>query len=100
MATQVKVVSFFVLGLLLLSANGGHGRLLKEEQKECALTSSRFHGGEDVKGVDSFEVVFKELSLEAVKNSGPSPGGGGHRFEKVDTLGGVKKSGPSPGEGH
>ncbi|GLT78857.1 hypothetical protein SLA2020_503760 [Shorea laevis] len=42
---------------------------------------------------------FKGFSLEAVKQSGPSPGEG-IKFAEKRTLGGVKNSGPSPGEGH
>ncbi|PIA62125.1 hypothetical protein AQUCO_00200255v1 [Aquilegia coerulea] len=42
----------------------------------------------------------KYLNLGAMKKSGPSPGGKGHRLYVIDGLGGMKKSGPSPGEGH
>ncbi|KAI8535021.1 hypothetical protein RHMOL_Rhmol10G0142500 [Rhododendron molle] len=40
------------------------------------------------------------LSLGAIKNSGPSPGGGNHHLINSQTLGGVKDSGPSPGTGN
>ncbi|GLT76701.1 hypothetical protein SLA2020_483450 [Shorea laevis] len=48
--------------------------------------------------------VFKGMSLEAVKVSGPSPGVG-HRYKNLETLGLgnkviIKDSGPSPGQGH
>ncbi|GKV43190.1 hypothetical protein SLEP1_g50512 [Rubroshorea leprosula] len=48
--------------------------------------------------------MFKGLSLDAVKVSGPSPGVG-HRYKNLQTLGLgnkaiIKNSGPSPGEGH
>lgn len=46
------------------------------------------------------EDFFAGLSLGAIKQSGPSPGGDGHAFTNVDTLGGIKDSGPSPGVGH
>ncbi|XAR51319.1 hypothetical protein NMG60_11005917 [Bertholletia excelsa] len=39
---------------------------------------------------------LKGLSLGAVKDSGPSPGGG-HPFADSQTFGDVKESGPSPG---
>ncbi|XAR51318.1 hypothetical protein NMG60_11005915 [Bertholletia excelsa] len=38
----------------------------------------------------------KGLSLGAIKDSGPSPGGG-HPFADSRTSGDVKESGPSPG---
>lgn len=38
-------------------------------------------------------------SIGSIKQSGPSPGGEGHKF--TDSLGGIKQSGPSPsGPGH
>ncbi|OVA03723.1 hypothetical protein BVC80_1431g39 [Macleaya cordata] len=53
------------------------------------------------------KVVYKyfanHLALGAIKESGPSPGGKGHRFTgttTTDALGVKKNSGPSPGEGH
>ncbi|KAL6964050.1 hypothetical protein U1Q18_035106, partial [Sarracenia purpurea var. burkii] len=46
----------------------------------------------------SFRTV-EELSVKAMKNSGPSPGDG-HKYKQLKTLGMVKQSGPSPGEGH
>ncbi|KAF7828678.1 PAMP-induced secreted peptide 2-like [Senna tora] len=44
---------------------------------------------------------FDWLSLGAIKQSGPSGGGEGHKFTNTETLGGIKDSGPSPsGPGH
>ncbi|CAH8263211.1 unnamed protein product [Arabidopsis lyrata] len=45
---------------------------------------------------------FDGLSLGAIKESGPSSGGEGHRFvDRSETLGYGKHSGPSPsGPGH
>ncbi|GFY86600.1 hypothetical protein Acr_05g0002390 [Actinidia rufa] len=44
---------------------------------------------------------FKGISIGAViKDSGPSPGGGNHRFINAQTLGGIKDSGPSPSTGN
>ncbi|GMN34505.1 hypothetical protein TIFTF001_004729, partial [Ficus carica] len=42
---------------------------------------------------------FDGLSLESIKQSGPSPSGEGHRFADGQTLVGIKNSGPSPGQG-
>lgn len=44
--------------------------------------------------------VFDWLSLGAIKQSGPSGPGVGHKFSNAETLGGIKDSGPSPGQGH
>lgn len=46
------------------------------------------------------EDFFEGLSLGAIKESGPSAGGDGHKFVNSDTLGGIKNSGPAPGDGH
>lgn len=48
------------------------------------------------------EVVgfVEDLSVEALKTSGPSPPGKGHKRMEVYALGGIKDSGPSPGQGH
>ncbi|KAL0733743.1 hypothetical protein Bca4012_009953 [Brassica carinata] len=45
---------------------------------------------------------FDGLSLGAIKESGPSPGGEGHKFvDRSEPLVYVKQSGPSPsGPGH
>lgn len=45
---------------------------------------------------------FDGLSLGAIKESGPSPGGEGHKFvNRSEPLVYVKQSGPSPsGPGH
>ncbi|CAL0313450.1 unnamed protein product [Lupinus luteus] len=41
------------------------------------------------------------LGLGGIKNSGPSSGGEGHKFTNSETHGGLKNSGPSSGgEGH
>lgn len=41
--------------------------------------------------------LFGWLYLGAIKQSGPSPGGEGHKFTNTETLGGIKDSGPSGG---
>ncbi|TYK12857.1 hypothetical protein E5676_scaffold255G004490 [Cucumis melo var. makuwa] len=46
------------------------------------------------------EDFFEGLSLGAIKQSGPSAGGDGHKFVNYDTFGGMKDSGPTPGDGH
>ncbi|KAF5203487.1 hypothetical protein FRX31_006918 [Thalictrum thalictroides] len=51
-------------------------------------------------GEDAYKFSDKYLSLGVMKNSGPSPGGKGHRFYVIDDIGGMKNSGPSPGKGH
>ncbi|TYI60524.1 hypothetical protein E1A91_D10G110700v1 [Gossypium mustelinum] len=58
------------------------------------LMSRKFGGG---KLPDLFDIG---LYLGAIKGSGPSAPGEGHRFVNGRTLGGIKTSGPSPGVGH
>ncbi|PKI33502.1 precursor of CEP16-like [Punica granatum] len=90
---KAVVIQFLLFAFLLISATWG--RPLNEGSHSSSIPSSslRFHG--DV--VRGFEVVLESMSIGAVKKSGPSPGGGGHRLPT--TLGGIKNSGPSPGGG-
>ncbi|KAJ6985252.1 cinnamyl alcohol dehydrogenase [Populus alba x Populus x berolinensis] len=46
------------------------------------------------------EYSFTKLAPRGIKQSGPSPGGPGHRSGNAQLLGPTKHSGPSPGVGH
>lgn len=50
----------------------------------------------------SHRYLLREIGgfYKAVDNSGPSPGGGGHRPKSFQTLEGNKHFGPSPGVGN
>lgn len=71
--------------------------MLHGTEARIRLLSEASRLNEDI--VREIESVVQELSLAAVKRSGPSPGIG-HRYKDLKTLGVVMESGPSPGEGH
>ncbi|ESW27877.1 hypothetical protein PHAVU_003G239800 [Phaseolus vulgaris] len=88
MTSITKTRAFVVLVLLVMSTG-----LMGLEARPLSISGT----GEGVEVVDFFDW----LSLGAIKESGPSPGGKGHRFTNSNTLGGIKDSGPSSGgEGH
>ncbi|KAF8088832.1 hypothetical protein N665_0529s0028 [Sinapis alba] len=82
-----KVVLSSILFFMLV------GSVLVVEARPLGLTKA------EEKLVAKF---FDGLSLGAIKESGPSPGGGGHKFvDRSEPLVYVKQSGPSPsGPGH
>ncbi|XP_018438073.1 PAMP-induced secreted peptide 2-like [Raphanus sativus] len=82
-----KVVLSSILFFMLV------GSVLVVEARPLGLTKA------EEKLVAKF---FDGLSLGAIKESGPSPGGEGHKFvNRSEPLVYVKQSGPSPsGPGH
>ncbi|GLT76700.1 hypothetical protein SLA2020_483450 [Shorea laevis] len=88
---KVQILSILFLSLLLMSSLS-EARPLRDSKSQIADF------------IKEIKDVFKGMSLEAVKVSGPSPGVG-HRYKNLETLGLgnkviIKDSGPSPGQGH
>lgn len=86
----MRSVGKTLIGLILVAALLGNGGLVATEARPLNAMASAAIA----------EDFFEGLSLGAIKQSGPSPGGDGHKFVNFDTLGGIKESGPSPGDGH
>ncbi|KAI4315013.1 hypothetical protein L6164_027865 [Bauhinia variegata] len=87
MATTVlKSKVLFVVFLLVSSA------FVVFEARPLSITAARNSAAEGA--VDFFDWLS---SLGAMKESGPSSGGKGHKFTNSETLGGIKDSGPSGG---
>ncbi|KAI4315011.1 hypothetical protein L6164_027863 [Bauhinia variegata] len=84
-STVVKSNVLFVLFLLVSAA------FVAFEARPLSITEARNTATEGA--VDFFDW----LSLGAVKQSGPSQGGEGHKFTNSEILGGIKDSGPSGG---
>ncbi|KAK1323276.1 hypothetical protein QJS10_CPA02g00342 [Acorus calamus] len=54
----------------------------------------------DKEAKECFEGFIDGLAIWGVKTAGQNPGGKGHGFTTIDTLGGIKNSGLAPGLGH
>lgn len=74
-----------LIGFILLVALSGNGGLLVTEARPLNVMDSTSVAGD----------FFQGLSLGAIKESGPSPGGDGHKFVNFDTFGGIKDFGPT-----
>lgn len=86
----MRSVGKILIGFILLAALLGNGGFVVTEARPLNVMGSATIAGD----------FFEGLSLGAIKQSGPSPGGDGHKFVNFDTFGGIKDSGPTPGDGH
>ncbi|KAF9626295.1 hypothetical protein IFM89_032144 [Coptis chinensis] len=89
MANVFKFFGFFLLALFLSSI--------------LFIPSIQARPFSVLRGTSCFGEIYEfsdNFCLGAMKQSGPSSGGKGHRSIDVQSLGGKKDSGPSPGQGH
>uniref|UniRef100_A0A0A0KIE2 Uncharacterized protein n=1 Tax=Cucumis sativus TaxID=3659 RepID=A0A0A0KIE2_CUCSA len=92
----MRSITNIFIGFILVAALLGNGGLVTVTDAR-PLTLMRLGSGSAATIAEDF---FEGLSLGAIKQSGPSAGGDGHKFVNYDTLGGIKDSGPAPGDGH
>ncbi|KAK9286595.1 hypothetical protein L1049_014995 [Liquidambar formosana] len=91
MARENKPSNIFILLALLLLVSPFLGSMLSAtEARPLEHSSLGYSNNRETKN------FFDGLFIGAVKESGPSPGGGGHRVKNLQTFGGIKDSGPGP----